>query len=81
MKIKMRIIVKPIIETCGRERYFPDCQLSRALCKSKIIAGRREKPNILPRDVEAFINENIAVEYSGRQSATLDNLGAEQVDE
>ncbi len=79
--MKMKILVKPKIETCGKERYFPDCPLSRALCISKVVKGRRENPHILPQDVQAFIHEDIKVEYTGRRNEVLDKLGAVKIDE
>lgn len=79
--MKMKLLVKSIRETLGKEHYFPDCPISRALVMCKFIKQIRENPQILPRDVQNFLSEGIEVEYRGRRSETLDQLGAKKVDE
>lgn len=80
-KLVMKILVKPSSETLGKEFYFPDCPISRALVMCKFVKTIRENPRILPRDVQNFMKEGIDVEYRGRRSETLDQLGATKTDE
>lgn len=80
-EIVVKLSCGSLIETIGRERYMPDCPISRAFIACRFDKNRRPNPHILPKDVQNFVDQGIKIEYRGRRSKTLDKMGATKTDE
>ena len=79
--MKVRVKVGNAIERFGRDRYVPDCPITRLMCMAKELTPKKNIPPIRMKDIENLLHEGFEIEYSGERDPILDNLGAVKIDE
>lgn len=74
--MKIRIEVKSLSETCGNFRYYASCPLSKAILMVNPVKKCFNKDVL-----ELLAKEGVKIEYIGRKTNFLDELGAKHVEE
>lgn len=78
--MKVKIKVGSTVERFGKDRYQPDCAITRLICLGKRLTPMGNVPPIRMKDLQNILKEGIEIEYSGVREPELDKIGAKKID-
>ena len=80
-KMKVRLKVGTKVERFGKDRYTPDCPISRLMCLAKRLTPAKNISPIRMKDVKNILDEGFEIEYTGTRDEELDQIGAVKIDD